>query len=164
MTENEILHNDDETIDDNYFDKQDLRVIRVLAPGKAKDLDEIPIVSSDTIKIYYQHLKEILANNILLTGRESLGYFEWEEQFEWDDGNESAYEKLRDKYGSFKDKYQLLALLSDNREEKIIAEVLRQDDQKTFHIPLEDLEACDQAGEAWLCLEDYAFWFENFND
>ena len=39
--------------DDDYFDEQDLRVINILAPGLEKTLEDIPSVSNNTVKKYY---------------------------------------------------------------------------------------------------------------
>ena len=94
MKTNETQSND-EISDDDYFDEQDLRVINILAPGREKELEDVPDVNQETLQSYASFLKNNLPEKFQLTGRESLGYFSWEERFEWGYSNQSEYKQLR---------------------------------------------------------------------
>ena len=147
--------------EDDYFDKQDLRVINILAPGKQRELEDVPSVNNETINCYCCYLKPKLKQKLLLTGREAMGYFSWEERFEWGYGSQAEYNKLRKINASYQDKYEFITLIHDTSSERIFAKISRISDKKKFDIALEDLQVCKQGGEVWQLLEDYAYWFEN---
>ena len=165
MTTNETPCDNQGTLDDDdYFDQQDLRVINIVAPGKAKELEDVPTVNQGTIKKYFQYLSLNLDEGLLLTGRESLGYFAWEEAFEWEGAKDHAYNQLRKKNGSYEDKYLLQSLHEIVDGTVIMASVLREVDKKAFNIPLEDLEVCSRDSVEYELLEDYSYWVVNFFD
>ena len=160
MSGNEPQCIDEES--DNCLDEQDLRIANILAPNLVSELDELPSVSKESIEKYYQHIKKELDKQLLLTGRDSLGYFEWEERFEWGGGDISEFNQLKETHGSYTDQYQLASLVKDDSGEKILAGVVRLSDQKQFYIPLDDLEAGKQDSKAWQILEDYSCWYVNY--
>lgn len=150
--------------DNEYFDQQDLRIINILAPGQHEELEDVPWVNALTIKQYFQYLNKKITTGLLLTGRESLGYFSWEERFEWEGETGSNYDRLRRDKGSYKDKYFLQSLYERTNEMQITATVMRKNDKKVFEIPLNDLEVCHKNSKEYQILEDYSYWFVNFYD
>lgn len=62
------------SIDDDF-----MRINKIL--GKPLEHDP-PAVSEKTLTAYYRHLKNNLKKGLLMEGRETLGYFQWEEIFE----------------------------------------------------------------------------------
>lgn len=143
------------SVDDDFE-----RMSQILAPGKS--LEEPPEVNSKTLKKYYQFLQRQLPRDVLMTGRESMGYFGWEERFEWGPGNEGEYRQLIQENASYKDQFKFVSVHQDNEYTGVYANVIRISDHKTFHIPLEDLEVCDEKIAQWQVIEDYAAWFVNF--
>lgn len=162
MTTNETQL-DNDALDDDYFDAQDLRVINILAPGQEKELDDVPEVSDETLECYYTFLKQNLPEGLVLTGCESIGHFSWEERFEFGYSSEKEFERLRKKKGSYRDSYTFIALVQDLSHSRIFANVMRTNDKKQFCIPLEDLESKEQTSQLKQILEDYSYWFENYN-
>lgn len=139
-------------------------MINILAPGREDELDDIPSVNDETLRIYYEYLCKNLPRRILLTGRESVGYFSWEEKYEWGMGSASDYKKMRSEKGSSEEEYVLLGLSGFNVTEGVIANVFRKKDRKNFKIPLEDLEPVVQTSNGSELVEDYGMWFCNFSD
>ncbi|MBP7962521.1 MAG: hypothetical protein KBG20_04145 [Caldilineaceae bacterium] len=134
--------------------------------------DEVPAVTPSTLKIYLEYLQKHLSLPCTLTGIESIGYFGWEERFEFGHGSKREYEKLRKKRGSLNDSYELSSL--DNarldRDSGIVVVVNRLHERKRFEfpqrnrfeIPLAELEAEDKASDNYQLLDDYSVWFANW--
>ena len=141
---------------------QDLRVINILAPGQANTLENVPYLDVGTIQKYYHYLDNTLEKGLQLTGRESMGYFEWEGCFEWADSEPREYKRLKKMKASYTDRYEFSSLILNISSENIIAKVVRVSDQKIFDIPLEDLEVCNKANSLMDILEDYSYWYVNF--
>ena len=126
--------------------------------------DEVPDVTSNTVKIYLEYLQKHLSFPCILVGIESIGFFGWEERFEFGYGSKSEYEKLRKERGSLKDKFELSAM-GDARVEKnldIVVVVNRVPSRKRFEIPLSELEADDKTSNNYRLLHDYSVWFVNW--
>lgn len=150
--------------DEPYWDEQDARIINILYPEQAETLDDLPEVNEATLQVYYEYLKTHLSKKCTVTGRESVGYFSWEERFEWGQGSQAEYKKLKKTRGSYQDKYQLLKLLTFNQRDGIIVAVRRSKDGAWFEIPLGDLEVVDESHASWQLIEDYGMWICNYND
>ena len=161
MMKNETPCENGDIID---FDDQDLRIINILTPNQKNKLEDLPFVSEETLRVYYRYLEEKLPHQLELTGRESTGYFSWEEAFEFGYGNDEQYNKLKKIKASYQDKYQFQALLNSDCKDGIITHVMRIGDQKIFDVPLSDLEVVDVNLDAWQIIEDYSMWIVNFND
>lgn len=157
-----INYDDIHDEDDDEIDEEFQRLIDILAPEQP--IDEPPMVSADTLARYYEFLKDKLHNGLMLTGRESMGYFAWEEKFEFGYGSLKEYKELRKKLGAYQDKFKLFKLESSDDEYGIIARVIRIPDKKSFAIPLMDLEVCNEDLSEWEIVEDYSSWMVNFND
>jgi len=147
-----------------HFVDQELRIIDIIAPGQATKLDDLPNVSDETLTLYFDYLVANVSQKCVLTGRESMGYFSWEERFEWGEENAVEYDKLQKERGSYEDVYQLLKFISIASRDGIIVNVLRTSDKKKFNIPLGDLEVVEEKHDAWRLIEDYGMWICNYND
>lgn len=144
------------------IDDDERRIMGILSPDK--ELDELPFVTAETLAMYHQFLVKHLTENILLTGRESAGYFSWEEKYEFGGGNEVEYKKLLHTKASYQETFQLIALSSVDDEWGSIAQVLRVRDKKKFDVPLADLEVCKKTETEWRIVEDYGMWMTNYQD
>ena len=92
-----------------------------------------------------------------------MGCFGWEEYYNLGPGSKREYEKLKKKYPSFKDKYELLCFNENfDDEEGLCVEVLRIDDKKKFTLTLADLETVEKKSKNAQLLDDYAVWHTNF--
>lgn len=127
-------------------------------------LAEVPdVIYKNTVK-YLNFLRNRLTYPCRLTGIESMGYFAWEERFDFGYGTEAEYEKLQKKRGSYHDEYELKNL-SDAVVEKdgdIIVEVRRVYDQKKFKIPLSELQSLDESSDNYQLLNDFTVWYVNW--
>jgi hypothetical protein len=84
------------------FDEQEERLRQVFRT------EEVPSVETDILRTYFNYIKENIEIPYLLTGIESMGYFSWEERFEFGYGSKTEYEKMRRERGSYHDQYELL--------------------------------------------------------
>lgn len=148
-------------IDDAELDDDEKRVAGILVPGQS--IEDLPDVSLEMLEKYFQYLSQNLPSDLLLTGQESLGYFAWEEKFDWAYGSENEHKKLRKKRASYHDQFKLINLKSIDQNYGIIVTVSRTSDDKNFDIPLVDLEACDENSNEHVLVEDYSMWFVNYN-
>lgn len=139
------------------FEAQEARLLQVF------EAEEIPGVDAATLQTYFSYLKERLEVPCLLTGIESMGYFGWEERFEFGYGSKAEYERLRKERGSHRDRYELKdfeATLEGDWD--ILVNVTRTTDGKRFTIPLSELEAVDQTSANYVLLNDYTVWMVNW--
>ena len=127
--------------------------------------DEIPDVTPDTLKVYFEYLQKHLSVPCMLTGIESMGYFRWEERYEFGYGSKKEYEQQRKERGSYKDKYELDTMSNARLEEDwdILVVVNRILYRKRFEIPLSELQAEDQTSANYQLLDDYSVWFVNWH-
>lgn len=126
---------------------------------------EIPSVAGETLRRYFDYLKENLVCPCLLTGIESLGYyFSWEERFVFGYGDKEEYKRLRRERGSYKDKYELRSLDDAAVDEAwdILVNVQRIPYRKRFTIPLSELQAVDRTSRNYQLLKDYTVWYVNW--
>jgi hypothetical protein len=132
--------------------------------GAVFNTQEIPNVTGETLRRYFDYLKENLACPCLLTGIESLGYFDWEERFVFGYGDKEEYKRLRRERGSYKDKYELRSLDDAAVDEvwDILVNVQRIPYRKRFTIPLSELQAVDRASHNYQLLKDYTVWYVNW--
>jgi hypothetical protein len=125
--------------------------------------DEIPRVTGETLKIYFEYLKERLACPCILTGIESLSFFGWEARFSFGYGSEEEYQRLRRQEGSFRDKYELPEFEAVVDEEwNILVNVQRIPYRKRFTIPLSELQVVDKSSANYQLLNDYTVWYVNW--
>ena len=126
--------------------------------------DEIPRVTPKTLKVYFNYLQKHLSLPCILTGIESIGYFGWEERFEFGYGSKKDYERLREERGSLNDNYELATMGNArlDRDSGIVVVVNRLPKRKRFEIPLAELEAEDKASDNYELLDDYSVWFVNW--
>jgi hypothetical protein len=128
------------------------------------------LTEEDRVAVNYENLEKFLAHlknettlPIIVTGIEDMGCFGWEEYYNLGPGSKSEYEKLRKKYPSFRDKYELLCFNENfDDEEGLYVEVLRIDDKKKFTLTLADLETVEKRSKNAQLLDDYAVWNTNF--
>lgn len=126
--------------------------------------DEISRVSGKTLNIYFEYLKERVDCPCMLTGIESLGFFGWEARFSFGRrSSEEEYKRLRQKEGSFRDKYELREFDAVVDEEwDILVNVQRIPYRKRFTIPLSQLQAVDKSSPNYQLLNDYTVWYVNW--
>ena len=125
--------------------------------------DEIPRVTGETLKIYFEYLNNNLCSPCMLTGIESMRFFGWEERFEFGHGSKEEYERLRRQKGSYKDIYELQKLDAVVDEEwDILVNVRRMPYHKRFTIPLSELQAVDKSSPNYQLLEDHTVWYVNW--
>jgi hypothetical protein len=145
------------------YDEQIARIQAVFT-----DLDEIPQVSEDCLEHYLNWLKERLTVPCLLTGIESMGYFAWEEPYDFGYGSLEDYEEARKKRASYRDQYELKSLdkakIGGSWESDILVPVVRAADKKRFTIPLSELEAVDEDSKNYQLLNDYTVWYVNWRE
>lgn len=142
------------------FDQQEERLRQIFGT------EEVPSVEADTLRTYFNYLKDNLEVPCLLTGIESMGYFGWEERFDFGYGSQAEYERLRKERGSYHDSYdleQFEAVIDEvGWNVDIIVNVKRTTDGNRFTIPLSELEAVDQASDSYVLLNDYTVWMVNW--
>jgi len=148
----------DDVID---FEDDEKRIADILVPGQK--IEDLPDVSLEMLEKYFQYLSQNVKGNLLLTGQESMGYFAWEEKFDFGYGSQKEYDQLRKQKASYHDKFKLLRLKNIDPSYGIIAAVSRISDNKKFDIPLADLEACDENTTEYMLLDDYSMWFVNYH-
>lgn len=124
--------------------------------------DEIPDVSESTIKIYCEYIKKNLICPCLLTGIESMGFFAWEERFEFGYGSKDEYKQTRQEEGSYQDIYELKEFDAVAQEWDIEVNVQRIPHHKKFTIPLSELQSTDETSPNYQLLNDYSVWRVNW--
>ncbi len=130
----------------------------------AFNAQEIPRVTGETLRTYFEYLKENLTCPCMLTGMESIKYFGWEARYSFGYGSKKERERLRREKGSFEDKYELGTLDDATVDEgwDILVNVQRIPYRKRFTIPLSELQAVDKASRNYQLLHDYSVWFVNW--
>lgn len=124
---------------------------------------EIPSVDADNLQTYFNYLKDNLEVPCLLTGIESIGYFGWEERFEFGYGSKAEYQRLQKERGSYHDQYELKEFEVEIEPGwDMWVEVRRTSDGERFTIPLSELEAVDETSENYILLNDYTVWIVNW--
>ena len=120
-------------------------------------------VNYENLEKYLAYLKNEITFPIMVTGIEDLGCFSWEEYYTWGPGSQKEYEKLKKKYPSFNDEYELLTFDEEyNEDEGLYGNVRRISDKKKFSLTLADLEAVENNSKNAQLLNDYAVWHTNF--
>lgn len=120
-------------------------------------------VTDDTLETYFDYLRQNLSMPCTLTGIEDMGCFGWEEYYTWGPGNKREHEKLKKKYPSYTDEYELLGFSDEiDWEEGIHVHVKRTSDRKKFTLPLSDLEDTDKQSRNAQLVNDYVTWFVNY--
>jgi hypothetical protein len=138
------------------YDRIEQRLMTILSKQDADDLFR----GEANLKRYLKYLKENLAFPCLLTGMED---FPWEERYVFGYGDKREYEKLKKTNPSYTDTFSLhgsenLALEAG----RIYTTVERISDKKWFVLPLEDLEAKGRKSPNRQLIEDYSYWFVNY--
>ena len=145
---------------------QDERIGKIFGIKDIVEYDDpndpkIPEVDDDSLNIYFDFLEQNISK-CEVTGRESMGYFGWEERFAFH-GKDSSYEKLAKERGSMDDIYLLINIVDyEDIEVGLLANVKRINDNKKFIIPLQDLECKKESDEFYDTIDDYASWFVNY--
>lgn len=140
------------------YDEQSSRIKSVFK------LAEIPEVTEANVEHYFGWIKRKLMFPLILTGIESMGYFSWEERYEFGYGNQKDYERLKKERGSYKESYELKTLDNAKIEKDwdILVPVVRVSDKRRFTIPLSELQAADENSENYQLLNDYTVWYVNW--
>jgi hypothetical protein len=125
---------------------------------------EIPAVTGSTLQHYCKYLRANLKCPCVLTGIESMGYFAWEERYEFGYGSKRDYQRMRQERGSYKDQYELRTLDNATVEADwdILVQVERIPHRKQFTIPLSELESVDKGTDNHKILNDYTVWYVNW--
>ena len=141
------------------YDEQSARIQSVF------NLAEISEVTEENLDHYLKWLKGKLKVPCILTGIESMGYFSWEERYEFGYGSQKDYERIKKERGSYHEQYELKTLDKAKVEEDwdILAPVVRVSDKKRFTIPLSELQAADKSSENYQLLNDYTVWYVNWS-
>ena len=140
------------------YDEQSSRIKSVF------NLAEIPEVTEANLENYFGWLKRKLTFPLILTGVESMGYFSWEERYEFGYGKKKDYERLKKERGSYKESYELKTLdkVKIEQDWDILVPVVRISDKRRFTIPLSELQAADENSENYQLLNDYTVWYVNW--
>ncbi len=153
----------EDTSDD--ADEQYERIFRILGIAGEEDAD----VTDEKLQTYFDFLKKNLELPCIVTGIGDYGCFRWEEYYTFGPGNKSEYEKLKSKYASCRDEYELIGLGSGdeggdnfNENDGIFVRTRRIKDNVNFVLTLADLEAVDKESQQAQLTDDYAIWFINF--
>jgi hypothetical protein len=136
------------------MDYSELRISQALGTKK------VPAVSRRHLLRYKKYLLDCLDKNCILTGRED---FLWEEKYVIGPGNKAEYARLKKKWPSYTDEYQMLDIIADKTmENDLIALVKRLSDQINFNIGLSWLTAKDKHCQEFQFLDDFATWVVNW--
>jgi hypothetical protein len=146
-------------------ENDDERISAILIPDEPYEAEEdeyveLPESSGEMLTRYHHFLLDKLGKNLIMTGREDLGYFSWEERFSW--GNSKEYKVLKKRYASYTDKFTFIRLTTFSEEFGLMAQVKRIIDMKVFQIPLADLEVSKGTEKERQWIDDYSNWFVNF--
>lgn len=114
---------------------------------------------------FYDHLKASLQLPCDVTGIQD---FRWEGYYVIGPGDHKEYARLRKDQPSFKDVFELLAVVADVHSDWMMfrgkdlgAHVRRKSDGKEFGLGLVELEAVDKKSKNFQLLNDYSEWFVN---
>jgi len=155
-----------QAIADSNVDDQFKRIYKILDLDEVEDVDEYEVraaVNYENLEKFLSYLKKEITLPIIVTGIEDMGCFGWEELYNIGPGSKREYEKLKKKYPSFRDKYQLLCFNENyDDEEGLYVEVLRIHDKKKFTLTLADLKTVEENSKNAQILDDYAVWHTNF--
>ncbi len=145
------------------YQVQEARIMQVFSVNDEK---EIPSVDETTLQIYARHLKAHIQLPCLLAGIESIGYFGWEERFQFGYGSKAEHDRRRKEFGSLDDQFLLEEfnpkLKTDGWSLDIVVTVKRSDDGKRFEIPLSELEAVEEDSDNAVLLNDFTVWKVNW--
>jgi hypothetical protein len=134
---------------------QEERLLAVLGLSS----EENTPVNEENLRKFLIHLKENLEKPCIVNGIQD---FRWEEFYVFGPGSEKEYKKLKKKYPSYTDEFEILGFYDELDEmEGIFVWVRRISDKKKFDLPLADLKAVDKDSKNYQLLDDYAFWFVN---
>ncbi len=145
------------------YQAQEARIMQVFG---VNDEEEIPSVDETTLQIYTRYLKAHIQLPCLLAGIESIGYFGWEERFEFGYGSNAEHDRLSKEFGSLDDQFLLeefdpaIEMAGWNLD--IVVTVKRTDDGKRFEIPLSELEAVEEDSDNAVLLNDFTVWKVNW--
>jgi hypothetical protein len=116
------------------------------------------------LQTYFEFLKNNLSLPCILTGKESIGYFRWEERFSFGYGSQQEYALFRKQRGSFKDRYELKSWSGATVEDDwdVLVIVHRLPYKKQFNIPLSELQAEDKLSQNYQTLDDFSVWRVNW--
>ena len=148
----------------NITSENDLeRICAILSPKEPSVDGEFdpPTANEDLIEDYFEFLTKNLTKGLILKGRETLGYFNWEERFIFGVGDKHEYNQFKKEDASISDDLRLISLNEIDDEQGIIAKV-RRGDKKMFNIPLADLEVKDQSSSAFNFVDDYGVYITNY--
>ena len=137
------------------WEKIEKRVMAILGQD---DTEEI-FRSDENLQVYLEYLKNHMEHPCLVTGIED---FPWEEMYVFGYGDEEEYEKLKKTNPSYTDTFTLVEFELIAEREQIFATVERVTDKKRFFLPLEDLKAKSKKSPNYQLLEDYSYWYVNF--
>ena len=141
------------------------QMVRIQQVFGVNDEDEIPVAQRETVQTFINYLESRLQLPCVLTGIESMGYFGWEERFDFGFGSQAEYEQMRRELGSYHDRYELAKFEPDIEEDwnfDALVEVRRLDDGKRFAIPLSELRVADKNSDDYVLLNDYSVWIVNW--
>jgi hypothetical protein len=136
------------------FDKQRQRLADIFGT------EGVPAVKTETLERYLDHLRQNLEFPCQLTGIED---FPWEEVYIIGPGSKEEHEQLRQTKPSYLDTYELLSFDDMQSRFGIMVNVRRVSDQKTFVLPLADLEATNKKSKNYELLDDFSAWFVNWH-
>ena len=140
---------------ESKWDKTQKRIMAILGQD---DIDDI-FRSDENLQTYLEYLKNNVEHPCLVTGMED---FPWEEKYVFGYGDEEEYEELKKTNPSYKDTFTLLEFELIPEAERIFATIERVTDKKPFSLPLEDLEAKSKKSPNYQLLNDYSYWYVNF--
>ncbi len=145
------------------YQVQEERIMQVFGANTEED---IPSVDETTLQTYARHLKAHIQLPCLLTGIESIGYFGWEERFQFGYGSKAEHDRMRKEFGSLDDQFLLEeftpTLKTVGWSLDIVVTVKRSGDGKRFEIPLSELEATDENSDNTILLNDFTVWKVNW--
>ena len=135
-------------------DDQDERIASIFG------MDEVPVVSDETLRIFIQYIKDNMDTNCEITGIED---FEWEEYYIIGPGSKKEHKRLRKSRPSFMDTYKIIGFNDEPDEDYgILVNLRRISDRKKFTLPLADLEETDKNHPSYQILHDFSVWFVNW--
>lgn len=145
----------------NVNDQYD-RIYKILDIDDVED-ENSAAVNYENLEKYLAYLKKEITYPIVVTGIEDMGCFGWESFHNFGPGSKKEYEKLKKKYPSFRDEYELLSFNEDfDEDEGLYVNVLRISDKKKFTLILADLKEAAKYSKNAQLLDDYAVWHTNF--
>ena len=130
-------------VDDQYD-----RIYKLLNAEDVED-ENNAVVNHENLEKYLAYLKKEITLPIVVTGIEDMGCFGWEEFYNFGPGSKKEYEKLKKKYPSFRNEYELLSFNEDFDDEEGLY-VEHRFSRRTYHIRCKRLwnnpaknKACD---------------------